>query len=736
MKYQSVNAVNAVLIALLLSIIVSSCNTEKKTEVWPRVLPKNHQVKIYPRPAWLDTIPIIFTWNWDSAPIFQKRRGKILAFWDEEYRKMHTEEAVKKLKEKGITMVILHFFKGFGLKAESDQLKDFAKLNTWCKKYGIKVAVYIGSTICYETFLAEVLEAKDWFVPDYDGHQVRYGAQTFRKRVYFMHPGYRAYIKKVVRLAIEKYHVDFIHFDNTSLRGKRPIFFHPMAIEDFKTYLKINYTPEELKERLGFSVINYIEPPLYENPISEMHDPLYQLWTDFRCQQMSDFYEEMRDYIYELDPNVGVDNNPHSGMSGYNTMWDQGIDYARLLRNTDVIWNEEGDDGYVTDDGALKSRIRSYKMAEKLGNRVFSYTGQRSVLMGESLTFNGNFLGSMGHYSIGGNMLLGYELTKEAREGEKRNPYLWGAYNQTEEQIKTRHRYMQFFRKNFKHYKQTDNIADVAVLHNYESMTYNNDQAYESLYLFEEALIEDQITFDIIFDQHLDDLSKYKVLVLADQQCLSKEAMDKIRNFVKNGGGLVATGETSLYDTLYRRRMFFGLSDMLKVPTPIAQVIGNEKIEKNTKLTTTKNEFGKGRVVYIPEVEAVKKKPKGLPMTSDYWIRPENWKELTEGVRWASDNNLSLEVDAPQYVIAELTTAKDHSELQVHVLNYNVDNDPVGKNIEITVSVPADKNVSGVKVISPDDNRNIALEYRFQKGVVSFVLDEVKVYSLVVISLE
>jgi len=71
--------------------------------------------------------------------------------------------------------------------------------------------------------------------------------------------------------------------------------------------------------------------------------------------------------------------------------------------------------------------------------------------------------------------------------------------------------------------------------------------------LFEQTLIQRQIPFDIIFNNQLKDLSKYSVLVLADQESLSDEQTSLIRDYVNRGGGLVATGNTSLF-TEWRRQ--------------------------------------------------------------------------------------------------------------------------------------------------------------------------------------
>ena len=46
---------------------------------------------------------------------------------------------------------------------------------------------------------------------------------------------------------------------------------------------------------------------------------------------------------------------------------------------------------------------------------------------------------------------------------------------------------------------------DVAVLHSYASMAYNNDLPWQSAILVEQALIQNHVPFDIIFDDQLRD---------------------------------------------------------------------------------------------------------------------------------------------------------------------------------------------------------------------------------------
>jgi len=64
------------------------------------------------------------------------------------------------------------------------------------------------------------------------------------------------------------------------------------------------------------------------------------------------------------------------------------------------------------------------------------------------------------------------------------------------------------------------------------------------------------------YDLENNNLQGIKTLVLPNVACLSDRACEVIRRFVKGGGGLVATYETSLFDEAGAKRKEFGLSDV------------------------------------------------------------------------------------------------------------------------------------------------------------------------------
>jgi len=658
-----------------------------------------------PHPAWLHDTPIVMVSNHDSMPIFRRRVGGNTTFQEEEYEKEHTEEAIRKLKELGVTVVVTHFYKGFGLAAEREHQQKALQLAALVKKYGMRLGVYVGSTIAYETFLAEKPEAESWFAPDYLRRPVFYDNQPWRKRVYFMHPGYREYMRRVLRMAEEEFHADLIHFDNTSMQAEPAIFQHPLAIEDFREFLRAKYTPAELEKRLGFSETRFVLPPRYDRPLGPINDPLFQEWADFRCAQLTRYYAEMEDLLRRQNPQVAVETNPHSGISGRNTIWEQGVDYPRLLAHLDAVWTEEGDPAGVTDDGILVSRIRTFKMANTLHNTVFVASGGESgniLQMAESLAFNRQCIGDLG------GVLAGYDTPQDQR------------------------RYVQFFLKNFEHYRDVDNLADVAVLHSFASMGFNNDRPAVSAMLFEQALIQSHIPFDIIFDENLKNLSRYRVLVLADQESLDDAQMDLIRKFVADGGAVVATESTSLFDNWRQRRRDFGLKDLFRVSAPTSTPEGEHFLETGP----VQSEFARGRVAYIPEIKPATPKPFGARMTSEYWKLPVNSKEIVDSVRWAARGSFALTVNAPDTVVIEPMERRREKELLVHLVNYNVAREPSVSNIEVKLKLPNHSVVAKVTLFSPDRADTPTLPHELHEGVVSFTVPALATYNLAVIQLE
>jgi len=79
-----------------------------------------------------------------------------------------------------------------------------------------------------------------------------------------------------------------------------------------------------------------------------------------------------------------------------------------------------------------------------------------------------------------------------------------------------------------------------------------------------QALIEARIPFEMVHDQLLDSehIGQFRTLILPNIACLSDAQCEQISTFVTNGGSIVATLETSLYNETGARRSDFGLASI------------------------------------------------------------------------------------------------------------------------------------------------------------------------------
>ena len=124
--------------------------------------------------------PIILSGNWEPL-IFRRRLGGGCSDVAERYLEEHSPELVRELQRKGINLLITHYFKGFGLQAEAEDIVQTRKLTRLCHQANIRVGAYIGDTLIPETFLTEEPDAASWYQIDAAGNAIQYGGtQSFR----------------------------------------------------------------------------------------------------------------------------------------------------------------------------------------------------------------------------------------------------------------------------------------------------------------------------------------------------------------------------------------------------------------------------------------------------------------------------------------------------------------------------------------------------------------------------
>jgi hypothetical protein len=115
--------------------------------------------------------------------------------------------------------------------------------------------------------------------------------------------------------------------------------------------------------------------------------------------------------------------------------------------------------------------------------------------------------------------------------------------------------------------------------------------------------VEEHLPLTVINDWNLNDqdLQPYKVLVLPNTACLDDEQVAAIERFVRNGGGLVASLDVSLFDEFGDARENFALADVLGIRyrgVPASEATETPQLDVNFAQSLTADYWEKRKNVF------------------------------------------------------------------------------------------------------------------------------------------
>jgi hypothetical protein len=231
----------------------------------------------------------------------------------------------------------------------------------------------------------------------------------------------------------------------------------------------------------------------------------------------------MSQFIRGLNPHCGVECNPGSvdDLGGAIA----GNDFARLLPLGDAFWDESygADSPHAREPGIRSSRIRSMKVGRLYQNSVFAYT-DTPLDAAESMAFNLNCLGCVAWFQWAEMVSL-----------HENRPIL--------PELKP---YIRFFNGHQDLYRNSQTVADVAVLRTFAEQHFGPRRYYP----IEQALIEGHAAWRIIFDEHLDALDPYPVVIAPDKEWLSASQELRLALFQSRGGQVIRTSAVANPDRL------------------------------------------------------------------------------------------------------------------------------------------------------------------------------------------
>ena len=630
---------------------------------------------------------------------FLLRRGDHFDDEPDHYARMGVPENIKQMADAGVRYAMIYFYKGFGLEYERPAMQESKRIADEMHKNGIKVGLYIGGTMFTETLYHEIPEAQNWEQRNQDNHWVPYGLQTFRHYACPNEPAYRDFLKRILKIGVEDLHADQIVFDNIMLQPEPDSCRCPRCLAAFHDFLRKKYpTKEAVLRRFGLPDVDWLKVNEWDseaapNSLAVLNDPVLQEWVRFRCESLAHYADDLADYVKSLNPNVSVLMNI-KGIYSWNRYWANAVYHPLYAGHVDVVAFDTGgyDARIDAKTGALVSQIRSYKMAREIGASCDAPLGDELL--------------------CAQNMAFAYESPVAGYAG---SPWMAGRSGSTP--------FLEFYRNYFqRYYTGTRNVADVAVLRNWPSMAYSINATYTPATLVEQVLIQHKIPFDLLFDEQLTNLDRYQSVILAGQECVANAQVKQLLDYVKGGGTLVISGNTGDFNEWREKRHT------------------NPFLPARTE--------GKGRIVYIPEIQLGDvKSEKNASATDDaepgaasqhtsrmspaQWVLPKNHEAIYDAVVDGLPKGLSLTSEAPLTTVAEMLTRPESRETLVHFVNFDRQHPlaPFKTNVRKQFSA----RVKSVTCFSPDADAPIALKFNETGDWVSFTMPAMRIYSMVVV---
>lgn len=283
------------------------------------------------------------------------------------------------------------------------------------------------------------------------------------------------------------------------------------------------------------------------------------------------------------------------------------------------------------------------------------------------------------------------------------------------------------------------------------------------------ALLHARVPITTFHRNMISDVAKsdYKVLALANEACLNREQIEAITDFVQEGGGLIATGSTSLFDGKGIRRKDFGLAKLfgahfsaivsqkesqkvvfhgehsitknLSGSIPYLQSYVRVKPEKATVVARLRkedspegdaavlaNEYGRGRVVYIPiKLDSL------YSRRLDYKIP----KLFYNAVLWSSSGNIPIKVKTETHSVIGVTLfeQREKGRWLIHLVNHSApasgsfDKFQPAFGVKILLKIPSEQKIA--KIHSLWKKRILSYEKNNEK--VLLILPKLEEYELI-----
>lgn len=584
---------------------------------------------------------------------FLRRRGNATEDDEECYQRAHTESMALQLAELGINVAIWHGYKGLGIKNERADMELTRQFGEHCRRHGVLLATYCNlGTFFAESFFSETPEAEDWVARDVLGQPQPYSELYrgyYRYRPCMTQRAFVEYVKRAAITLLRDCGSQWIHFDNNAAV--------PCYTERFQScyrrHLRDKYrtdTPEGralFRQRFGVEDPNRIVLPCGSSrmPIDTLpaaSEPNLQEWISYRCDLLTSACAELSAAIKAENPNAAMGTNPPMFGGQFSPLvW--GVRVDDLAMHSDFLYAEDGLAPGIDGGERLIGYFANYKFGRAAGPRIMIHQPGTDLAMLEAAVLNRGCLGTLAH---------GNELPLPSSP-----------------MIHT----LQFIRRHARWFTSTETLADVAVLRGRDAMVNNWQQSWESSLLLWQVLQRYGVQWDMVLEQDLSTLSKYRLLVLPDCISLSKATLERIQDYVAGGGRVLAIGQAGQCDDWGRSRVGPVVGTEAEMDVEFSRF---RPVRAGSQTLFARTLEDRERVTGFHELESPHPFQWNPLQTwvphidRSCWHFPLNGKDLANTIRRILDGRPLVMFEEPGFIVPQLL--RDVQGVALHLLNYDI----------------------------------------------------------------
>lgn len=531
---------------------------------------------------------------------------------------------------------------------------------------------------------------------------------------------------------------DFSHWANEAFRKYLTRKFDPASLlsldiqnaETFEmsTYLLGKYTKPKADIRRGDPSGTQITISTKESPFE---DPIVREWTKFQRISLMAFFDQLTSKIrgYASEKNRSVALLGHLMVREGPAMFDSSFLSSLLVgKYFDVVHVPiQTKDIKVTEyvpEWSARFRLEpTYRMAKAAGSQrkpVWAYSGWKLDIPTQlshtapnlrKLTIAEAYAHGAIREIAFADWISEYESTGPPSELKK---------------------YLEFIWRNQRHIRETASLARVAVVYSVPSFLWRISPLFgmhgysqrASIHGFARALGDLHIPYDIVIFGHSDlyeddpalkDLSKYDLVILPNVDCMNDRQTEALKQYAKQGGAIVASGEVATRDENYVRRSSNVLDQLAQLAGKrVALLTGQPEVSYWTNVIVKGIDDQASLQRIFRAVETLAKIP----------------SIVADNRRLVSVNLLWLPTPSPRLIL--------------HIINYNYDfeTDSVKtqEEIPVRIRIPTDFRVGRVECLSPDlgsTTEEVVLQHKMANSeTIEFTIPRVFLWAMIAVRSE